>query len=302
MGVTAPMIEAKDLRDTYLNTKHRIVLTQEQLHIPGLRMFGHHAIYSALPFLQWHYHENSFEINVPVKGNFSFDTPDRNYSFRGGDIFITFPNEIHGSGTDHIGLGELYWFQLDISDEENFLFLCPQAAREMIRQLKSISTLLIHTENQKILPLIETAFTYAYNTDNCYITASFLQLFLHLTIQYAQKENPHISLNILKTLDYIQSNITLELSLEQLADLSGLSCSQFKLNFKKQLGISPRHYINKQKIEYAKTLLLEGTSVTETAMLLSFTSSNYFSTVFKKFTSYTPLEFVSKCREQKHTI
>ena len=293
------MMKAKDLRDSYLNTRHRIVLTEDQLHIPGLRMFGHHAIYSALPFLQWHYHENAFEINVPVKGNFSFDTSSRNYSFHGGDIYVTFPNEIHGSNTDHIGLGELYWFQLDISDEENFLFLCPQAARELIHLLKSIPHPLIHTESQKTLPLIESAFTSAVDGTNCYITASYLQLFLHLTIQYAKQENTHLSLNILKTLDYIQTNITAELSLEHLAALADLSCSQFKLNFKKQLGISPRHYINKQKIEYAKTLLLEGTSVTETAMTLSFTSSNYFSTVFKKFTSYTPLEYVSKYKKIK---
>jgi len=295
------MIIAKDMRDTYLNTKHRVVLTQDQLQVPGLRMFGHHNIYSALPSLPWHYHENAFEINVPVRGNFSFDTPERNYSFRGGDIYITFPNEIHGSDADHIGLGELYWFQLDISNEENFLFLCPQAAHEMIQQLKSIPNPLIHTESKKTIPLIENAFACALNGNNCYLTASFLQLFLYLTIQYANQENAHISLNILKTLDYIQTNITSELSLEHLASLAGLSCSQFKLNFKKQLGVSPRHFINKQKVEYAKALLLEGTSVTETAMLLSFTSSNYFSSVFKKFTSYTPLEYVHKYKNQQHS-
>lgn len=296
------MIEAKDLRDTYLNTRYRIVLTEEQLHIPGLRMFGHHAIYSALPSLPWHYHKNAFEINIPARGTFSFDTPDRNHSFRGGDIYVTFPNEIHGSIADHIGLGELYWFQLDISDEENFLFLCPQAAHAMIQQLKSLSHPLIHTELQKTLPLIESAFTSAVNGNNCYMTASYLQLFLHLTIQYAKHENTHISLNILRSLDYIQANIGSELSLEQLAALAGLSCSQFKVNFKKQLGISPRHYINKQKIEAAKPLLLKGTSVTETAMLLNFTSSNYFSTVFKKFTSYTPLEYANKYKNQKSSL
>ena len=31
-----------DLRDHYMFTKDRIVLTEEQLHIPGIRMFGRH--------------------------------------------------------------------------------------------------------------------------------------------------------------------------------------------------------------------------------------------------------------------
>lgn len=41
------------------------------------------------------------------------------------------------------------------------------------------------------------------------------------------------------------------------ASLCGLSDSQFKHKFKAQMGTSPRDFINLQKIEYAKALLLE---------------------------------------------
>ena len=47
-----------------------------------------------------------------------------------------------------------------------------------------------------------------------------------------------------------------------------------------------------QKIEQAKILLLEKMSITDVAMYLGFTSSSYFSTVFKKFTLYTPSEYI----------
>ena len=79
-----------------------------------------------------------------------------------------------------------------------------------------------------------------------------------------------------------------------MAALANLSCSQYKQKFKKQLEISPRHFINQQKIEYSKLLLLEGMSVTDIAMLLGFTTSSYFSTVFKKYTLYTPTEYLEK--------
>ena len=66
----------------------------------------------------------------------------------------------------------------------------------------------------------------------------------------------------------------------------------FSYKFKRQLGTSPRNFINQQKIEQAKILLLEKMSITDVAMYLGFTSSSYFSTVFKKFTLYTPSEYI----------
>ena len=124
--------------------------------------------------------------------------------------------------------------------------------------------------------------------------ASYLQLFLYLLIHSANSEKFALSPDIGRTLNYILDNITEELPLEELAALANLSCSQYKQKFKKQLEISPRHFINQQKIEYSKLLLLEGMSVTDIAMLLGFTTSSYFSTVFKKYTLYTPTEYLEK--------
>lgn len=37
--------------DDYLYTKDRVVLTEQELHIPGIRIFGHHVLYNAIPSL-----------------------------------------------------------------------------------------------------------------------------------------------------------------------------------------------------------------------------------------------------------
>lgn len=58
------------------------------------------------------------------------------------------------------------------------------------------------------------------------------------------------------------------------------------------MGISPRRFINQQKIEAAKPLLLNRMSVTDIAMQLGFNSSTYFSTVFKQYTMYSPREYL----------
>ena len=108
-----------------------------------------------------------------------------------------------------------------------------------------------------------------------------------------------MSPDIGRTLDYILDHITSELSLEELASLANLSCSQYKQKFKKQLGISPRRFINQQKIEQAKQLLQEGMSVTDIAMFLGFNTSGYFSTVFKKYMLCTPMEYVKSLQDKE---
>ncbi len=285
------MIYATNSKDKFFISKDRITLTEEQLHIPGLRMFGHHTMNNALNIVNWHYHENSFEFSIPSNGTFSFVTPDKAYQFSAGDVFVSFPNEIHGTNQTPFPPGNLYWFQLDISNSDQFLFLCPEAARNLIQKLMSIPHHVIHTGNIKTLLLIEKAFEAAYHKNIPQLAASYLLLFLHLIILSLEKDSSHISPGMQKVLDYIDANIFSDLSLEELADLAALSCSQFKKNFKNALGISPRNYINHKKIDCAKKLLLEGKSVTDTAMYLHFNSSNYFSTVFKKYTKCTPAEF-----------
>ena len=288
------MLSAEKWDDKYQITKNRTILTEQQFFIPGVRMFGHHKGYNALESLRWHYHENAFEFSIPFKGTFTFSTPEEDYHYSGGEVFISYPNEVHGTNQTPIALGDLYWFQLDVSREDSFLFLKPEAARQLIRDLNHISHHVIKIDAKEALPLIEKAFHYGQTPGTSQLAASYLQLFLHLMIIYAEKTPSAISADIQDALDYIHSHLTSEITLEHLADLAHLSCSQFKQKFKKQLGIAPRLYINQQKIEYSKKLLEEGKSVTEIAMLLHFSTSGYFSTVFKKYTLYQPSEYLKK--------
>lgn len=280
--------------DKYIVEKHKTILTEDQLLIPGLRMFGHHVSYNATESLNWHYHENAFEFSLPSKGTFSFSTMDKNFPFSGGELFISHPNEVHGTNETPITIGELYWFQLDTSTKESLLFLDLEASRDLIDNLNQIELHVIKTDQKKTLPLLKQAFELATAGENRYFVASLIHLFLHIILVYSRQSTNPFSADIQESLNYIAEHITEDLSLELLADMAGLSCSQFKQKFKKQLGIAPRNYINQQKIELAKHLLKDGKSVTETAMTLNFTTSNYFSTVFKKFTLYTPREYIKK--------
>lgn len=288
------MYSAINWHDQYTITKDRIIYTQAQHHVPGVHALAHHTMKDSIPSLKWHYHENSFEFTVSTKGTFSFSTCTSSYRFSGGDVFISFPDEVHGTNDIPISLGELYWFQLDISNPRSFLFMDENAASRMIARLNALPHHVVQANAREIQPLIQQAFYQAQMNAEPELIASYLQLFLHLVVISSNNEKFALSPDIGRTLNYILDNITSELPLEELADLANLSCSQYKQKFKKQLGISPRHFINQQKIEHAKVLLMEGMSVTDIAMLLGFTTSSYFSTVFKKYTLYTPTEYLEK--------
>lgn len=288
------MFSAINWHDQYTLTKERIIYTQEQHHVPGVHALARHTMKDSIPSLKWHYHENSFEFTISTKGTFSFSTQTSSYRFSGGDVFIAFPDEIHGTNDIPVSVGEIYWFQLDVSNPKEFLFMNEDTAIHMIENLRALPHHVVQANAEEMRPLIQQAFYLAQRNEEPEFIASYLQLFLYLLIHSANNEKFALSPDIGRTLNYILDNITEELPLEELAALANLSCSQYKQKFKKQLGISPRHFINQQKIEHSKLLLLEGMSVTDIAMLLGFTTSSYFSTVFKKYTLYTPTEYLEK--------
>lgn len=78
-------------------------------------------------------------------------------------------------------------------------------------------------------------------------------------------------------------------SVEFLAREAGMSLSKFKKCFKEIYGLPPYEYHLNQKLETAKTQLLQNKwSVSEIASQLGYTSSANFDKAFKKRFSMSP--------------
>jgi len=67
--------------------------------------------------------------------------------------------------------------------------------------------------------------------------------------------------------------------------------------FCQQLGFTPREYINFHKVEASKSLLEKGKSVTDAAIELGFSTPNYYSSVFKRFTTLSPSEYLKSLKQ-----
>lgn len=280
--------------DDYFDNGERTVLTAKELDVDGLRVFGHHYVTKAIPALSAHYHENCFEFTYISKGNSVFWVDGREYKLSGGDVFFTFPNEVHSTGSIPLSVNEMYWFQLNTSDCRHFLFLSDDWAAELMRRLHSIHNRVIKTDNTEMKALMKETFL-LYNSrkpEQRYEATSLLLVFLHKILKYDNQIQFKYTSDIGKAMDYIIANINEEISLDDLAGLSGLSLSRFKQKFKEQIGVTPREFINFRKVETAKNMLLSGWSVTSIAMELGFATSNYFAVVFRRFTTYSPTEYV----------
>jgi AraC-like DNA-binding protein len=281
-------------RDPPFDDGFRIIQTEEQLNIPGLRMFGKHSVTKAIPALYPHYHENAFEITYLCKGTMTFFADNQTHHLSGGDVYISFPDEPHHTGAVPISLNEMYWVQLDVT-ADNFLFLGKEWKKKLISDLKKVNSRLVSTNTGEMQKLMKDFFRLTYNENGGgerFHAASVLIYFLNQLIAYSKKQEKVVSKDIQAAVDYILDNIYENISLDSLAEISGLSLSRFKQKFCQQLGFTPREYINFQKVETSKTLLENGKNVTDTAIELGFSTSNYFSSVFKRFTTLSPTDYL----------
>jgi two-component system response regulator YesN len=97
---------------------------------------------------------------------------------------------------------------------------------------------------------------------------------------------------MLSARDYIERNLSTELSIDVLADYLGISGSYFSLLFKQHIGETFVEYVTKQRMEIAKSLLaLSDKSVTQIGQMVGYVERRYFTRVFNKYTGLLPSEF-----------
>lgn len=92
--------------------------------------------------------------------------------------------------------------------------------------------------------------------------------------------------------DFIFKHLYGDIKLDELAEICSLSPNYLSSLFKKEVGMPISGYIQRQRIEEAKRLLLlTNYSTSEISTWLNFNDQSYFIKVFKKYTGSTPRQF-----------
>ena len=270
------------------------MLPAKYLNIPGLHMIGYSHRHEVAELLKPHYH-HAMEFVVLLKGRQQYIASNHIYPLYGGDIFMSYPDEIHGNEQLPRELCEFIWFQLDFSSPDFFLGLTPPFSDRLYRKLYSYKNRITHV-SQKSLMLLRSSFEQICSDDmnkralgySCFL--EFLLRNLCNTQADHSKPDPHNALT--NTLHYIHSHLMENPTAEKIADSCNMSVSQLHKVFLEQMGTTPHAYIMNLKIDTAKILLKDPLlSVTDIAYQLNFSSGNHFSAVFKRYTGDTPTEY-----------
>jgi AraC family transcriptional regulator len=98
-----------------------------------------------------------------------------------------------------------------------------------------------------------------------------------------------------RVIDYVQANLTQDVSILDLATLTGMSESHFSRSFKQSAGISPYQYLMQQRVERAKQLL-EKRSITISSIALDcgFANQTHLTKVFRQMTGMTPKSYQTR--------
>jgi AraC-like DNA-binding protein len=91
---------------------------------------------------------------------------------------------------------------------------------------------------------------------------------------------------------YVDARIGGPISLDDLANVAGVSRFHFHRQFRKSVGVTPHEYVLRARIERAKGLLTASDlTVGEVSGAVGFADQSHFSNIFRKLTAMTPRSF-----------
>ncbi len=99
-----------------------------------------------------------------------------------------------------------------------------------------------------------------------------------------------------ETAEYIRKRFRENLMIQEIAENFHINPTYLSRTFKEIYGMTPTRYIQDQRINLAKRLLLQyaDMEVKEISSFIGYTDQNYFSRVFKKEAGLSPLEYRHK--------
>ena len=122
------------------------------------------------------------------------------------------------------------------------------------------------------------------------VTAYFVQLVIYLSRRYSEEQTVTAGVTTFsKAVAFMENSFTDRISLEDIADIAGMSVRHFQRQFKNTYLITPQEYIAMLRMQKAIQLLLRtDKTVTEIALECGYQDSNLFSRQFKKNTGLSP--------------
>lgn len=125
--------------------------------------------------------------------------------------------------------------------------------------------------------------------------SAILEMFRRQVYKEKQDNQKRYPPQIEQAVEYIHKNYISDISLEKCAEITGISYTYLSREFKKATGMRFVEFLNRCRVNRAKSLLIrEDIAVKKVAELSGFRNYNYFFKVFKEMEGVTPSEFLAK--------
>ena len=119
-----------------------------------------------------------------------------------------------------------------------------------------------------------------------YISASASRSIVSLTGEGLDRRR------LYRVLDYIETNLEGNLTLDRMASIACLSRFHFARAFKQAVGQSPHRHVSTRRLDRAKALLTQGDrSLVDIALSLGFSNQANFTRAFKQATGHSPGQY-----------
>lgn len=267
------------------------------------------------------YHVNLYKRNNPNKLSYSFteliythsgspysiELNGKVYTLKPGQLLFFPPNSQHFRSEPTDAIVSLIAFDVDFSEMESLYNRVLNLDGRQKQQLEQISAM-GHRLLEHIPAKGYTAGSTLRPRANAYELQKFkILLELFLIDLYLKESNP-INAAIYRFPDeqkldslisYLKRNIDQPLTLKQLSEQTFISVAKIRKLFYEKHNSSPMQYFNQLKIEAAIELMCNTPlSYSEIASRLGFSSSAYFSRLFKKKMGIPPSEYIKSLKNK----
>lgn len=233
-----------------------------------------------------HRHPDAYEICYLADGCVDWWVESETHTLRRGNLYITKPGEWHGGVYSIMHPCELYWIQVVSGPlPESLRSGLADLTRRVFPGSAHVSTFYetLLQEHRAITPLRDIACRAALHT-----------LLITILRDASQKNVPDtLSPAITAALALLATDLSMPLTVEQVAQSVGLSVPRLVERFLGEVGETPGEWRTRRRLQAAQRALREdNATVTEIAFRFGFASSQYFATAFKRQFGLSPTQWV----------